>query len=471
MPNFINNQWLEASGEKFQSISPIDGTIIGELRASTPADIDLAINAARTALKEWRRLELNQRISYVERFVDLLIEKKEKLAKLLSRETGKVIKECEVEIDIAVSKFKISVAAYHDRCKNLARDFPLAKSLTMHKPHGVIAVYGPYNFPVHVPNGHIMPALIAGNTIVLKPSELTPFISEEIVRIWKESELPAGVINLVQGKSDTGIALSKHDGLDGIFFTGSSKVGKLLHENYSGKLAKVLALELGGNNPLVVWQNSDLNKACDIIILSAFSSNGQRCTCARRLILEDNTKSLELLDLLKHKTQALKISQSLDPEAFMGPVISAEQANKLLVAQESLMAKGAKAILEMKRLELGEAYLSPAILDCTNVNDIVDEEYFGPLLQVYRVPNWDSAIKLANSTEYGLSAGLISDSEDLFQEFSWEIEAGLVNWNNQTTGATSLAPFGGIKMSGNHNPSAYYAADYCAYPVAMMLGD
>jgi succinylglutamic semialdehyde dehydrogenase len=471
MPNFINNQWLEAKGEKFESISPIDGTVIGELRASTAADIDNAVDTARTALKDWKRLDLDQRLVFIERFVDLLLDRKEKLAVLLAKETGKVITECRSEIDIAVSKYKISVAAYHDRCKNLARDFPHAKSLTMHKPHGVIAVYGPYNFPVHVPNGHIMPALIAGNTLVFKPSELTPFISEEVIRLWKEAGLPAGVINLVQGKSDTGIALSKHNGIDGIFFTGSSKVGKLLHQNYAGKLDKVLALELGGNNPLIVWQNSDLQKACDLIIQSAFSSNGQRCTCARRLILEDNLESSKLLELLAQKTQALKISQSLDPSAFMGPVISAQQAVKLLDAQESLIKKGARVVLQMKRLDLGEAYVSPAILDCTDVVNIIDEEYFGPLLQVYRVRDWDTAIKLANDTEYGLSAGLISDSKQLFEEFSWDIEAGLVNWNNQTTGAASSAPFGGIKMSGNHNPSAYYAADYCAYPVAMMLGN
>jgi len=454
-----------------KSISPIDGKVIWEGNASTKDDIDHCVRTAREAFKEWRRLSFEERIVYLERFVAIVETKKDFLAELLCRENGKSINEAYLELASLPNKLKISIEAYYDRCKNLEKDLGKTRSITLHKPHGVIAVYGPYNFPVHVPNGHIMPALLAGNTLILKPSELTPAISEEIFKCWQEAGLPVGVMNLVQGKAETGIELSKHDGVDGIFFTGSSKVGKILHKNYAGKLGKILALELGGNNPLVVWQNKDHGKAVELIIQSAFITNGQRCTCARRLILKDSAESDELLELLVSKVKQLKIGNPLETENFMGPVISKEQADKLLNAQASLLKKGAKSILEMKKLSHGDAYVSPGIIDCTTAKGLVDEEYFGPLLQIFKVNDWDSAIKLANSTEYGLSSGLISDSREFFDEFSMEIEAGLVNWNTQITGASSAAPFGGIKMSGNHNPSAYYAADYCSYPVATMVAE
>ena len=449
-----------------KSISPIDGEVIWEGEAATNADIDKAVDSAREAFRSWRRLSFEERKVYLEKFVAIVESKKAFLAELLTKENGKSINEAELELASIGNKLKISIEAYQDRCKNLEKDLGKTRSLTLHKPHGVIAVFGPYNFPVHVPNGHIMPALLAGNTLILKPSELTPAISEEIFKCWQEAGLPRGVMNLIQG--ETGIALSKHDGIDGIFFTGSSRVGKILHENYAGKLGKILALELGGNNPLVIWDHKDQEKAVDLIIQSAFITNGQRCTCARRLILKDSAESDKLLKLLVEKTKELKIGNPLDRENFMGPVISEKQAENLIQAQATLLNKGAKTILEMKKLDSGAAYLSPGIIDCSSATELADEEYFGPLLQVYKVKDWDSAIALANSTEYGLSSGLISDSEELFQEFSMEIEAGLINWNTQITGASSAAPFGGIKMSGNHSPSAYYATDYCSYPVATM---
>ena len=471
MTNFINNKWQEGQGEKFQSISPVDGRVLWEGKASTYGDVDAAIFAAREALNTWKRYSFERRKKYAESFVEIVKHKRDFLVRTLCLETGKVILECEAEISALINKFQISVSAYEDRCKDLAKDIGNTKSLTRHKPHGVIAVFGPYNFPAHVPNGHITPALLAGNTLILKPSDLTPLISEEIIKCWEETGLPYGVINLVQGKSETGVALSKHDGLDGIFFTGSSRVGKILHENYAGKLGKVLALELGGNNPLIVWDNKDSKKAIDLIIQSAFSSNGQRCTCARRLILKDSTFSKKFLNDLVDKIKELKIGDPLNPESFMGPLISKEQADKMLAAQASLVMKGAEIILESVKLDLGDAYISPALIDCSSAKELVDEEYFGPMLQVYRVKEWADAIELANSTEYGLSAGLISESEKLYEEFFYEIEAGLVNWNNQITGASSATAFGGCKMSGNHNPSGYYAADYCSYPVATMIGE
>jgi succinylglutamic semialdehyde dehydrogenase len=254
--------------------------------------------------------------------------------------------------------------------------------------------------------------------------------------------------------------------INGIFFTGSSKTGKLIHKNYGGNPSKILALELGGNNPLLVFDVNNIQAVVNLIINSAFNSAGQRCTCARRLILPKDSSYNQVIDLLVEVTGNLKIGDPKDESNFMGPLISSQQAMNIISAQSSLIDKGAKPLLLAKNLDLGAAFVSPGILDCTEVRDPIDEEFFGPILQVYRVDDWQSAITLANATNYGLSAGLISDNKDLYRDFFLHIDAGLIYWNNQLTGASSSAPFGGIKDSGNFNPSGYFAVDYCTYPVA-----
>jgi succinylglutamic semialdehyde dehydrogenase len=338
-----------------------------------------------------------------------------------------------------------------------------------HRPHGVVAVLGPYNFPGHLPNGHIIPALLAGNTVVFKPSELTPLTAEETLRCWRAAQLPEGVLSVVQGAGDTGAALVTHPQVDGLFFTGSSETGKRLHRQFGGRPEKILALEMGGNNPLVVWAVEDLRAAAYHTILSAFITTGQRCTCARRLIVGEDEKSETFLQLLIGMTAGIRIGAYTDrPEPFMGPVVSMPEAQKLLRAQQEMKAAGGQILLEMKPLKEGLPFLSAGIIDVTHAGQRPDVERFGPLLQVIRVPDFDRAIEEANCTAYGLTSALFSDHESLYDIFRQRVRAGLVNWNRQTTGAASAAPFGGIGISGNHRPSAYYAADYCAYPVSSM---
>lgn len=476
MTHYINNEWLEGSGESFFSINPATSLSIWQGNTAVEAEVNNAVQAARAAFPAWAKLSLEQRLNYLEDFVELVKEHKDELAELLCADTGKALWECAIEMASPTSKLKISVEAYHDRTGlmvngqqstgfNLVRNASKPDSIVRHKPHGVIAVFGPYNFPVHTPYGHILPALLAGNTLVFKPSELTPYISEAIMKLWQRAGLPKGVINMIQGTIETGKLLSNHPGLDGIFFTGSSRTGTILHQNYAGHPGKILALEMGGNNPLVVHKADDLEAVAYLIIQSAFITAGQRCTCARRLILVENTDTDKLLEILVTMVSRIKIGDPMDTSNFIGPVISTAQADKLLSAQSELISKGAKSLLEIKKLTLGDAYVSPGIIDCTDAS-AEDEENFGPLLKVYRVKNWEAAIAKANDTGYGLSAALISDSEELYEDFLHRVRAGLINWNNQTTGASSTAPFGGVGNSGNHRPSAYYAADYCAYPVS-----
>ncbi|MGO2074731.1 MAG: succinylglutamate-semialdehyde dehydrogenase, partial [Pseudoalteromonas sp.] len=325
---------------------------------------------------------------------------------------------------------------------------------------------GPYNFPGHLPNGHIVPALLAGNTVIFKPSELTPKVAELTLKLWQKAGLPAGVINLVQGEVETGKALASHKGIDGLFFTGSSRTGHILHEQFAGQPGKILALEMGGNNPLIVTDVADTKAAIHDIVQSAFISSGQRCTCARKLFLPAGEQGDAILAGLIKATKATKVGNFDDADQpFMGSMISSAAAAGMAKAQQELVDLGANVLVELTHTE-NTGFVTPGILDCTDVADFPDEEHFGPLLKVFRFSDFDQAIDKANDTSFGLSAGLLSDNADDYEHFLRRIRAGIVNWNRPITGASSAAPFGGIGASGNHRASAYYAADYCAYPVA-----
>jgi succinylglutamic semialdehyde dehydrogenase len=361
------------------------------------------------------------------------------------------------------------VQSYRERTGEKSAPLADATAVLRHKPHGVVAVFGPYNFPGHLPNGHIVPALLAGNCVLFKPSELTPKVAELTVKCWIEAGLPDGVLNLLQGARDTGVALAADPGIDGLFFTGSSRTGNLLHSQFAGRPEKILALEMGGNNPLIVDQLADVEAAVYTIVQSAFISAGQRCTCARRLLVPQGEWGDALLARLVKVTASIKVGAFDEtPAPFMGSVISLAAAEHLLQAQQQLLDKGATALLAMTRPQPGAALLTPGIIDVSAVAERPDEEFFGPLLQVIRYADFEDAIAEANNTRFGLAAGLLSDSAARYQQFWLHSRAGIVNWNKQLTGAASTAPFGGVGASGNHRASAYYAADYCAYPVASL---
>ncbi|AKE51613.1 succinylglutamate-semialdehyde dehydrogenase [Kangiella geojedonensis] len=463
---FINNQWLAGEGTSFKSINPADGSTVWESNSATPDQVSDAIMAAQKAGWEWSQKTLDERIEVIKKFESLVRDNKEKIAEIISQETGKPFWETLTEAGAMAGKIDISIKAYHERTGVKETETASGQTAIRHKPHGVLAVFGPYNFPAHLPNGHIVPALIAGNTIVFKPSELTPATAELTIRLWEAAGLPEGVINLVQGEVETGIALAQQPQVDGILFTGSETVGKILHSQLGGEPGKVLALEMGGNNPLIVGDIKDVNGAVYHTIQSAFISAGQRCTCARRLFVPKTKEGDIFLEKLTEATANIRVSHyNDDDQPFIGPVVSEKAALDLLAAQDKLLAKGAKALIKMEHLEKGTGFVNPAILDVSDV-ELEDEEYFGPLLQVIRYEKFEDAIVEGNNTRFGLSAGLLSDDRAQFDEFYTKIRAGIVNWNNQTTGAAGTAPFGGVGNSGNHKPSAYYAADYCAYPVA-----
>ena len=466
---YIAGAWQNGQGEAFESLNPVTQQVLWSGQGANAEQVDAAVKAARQAFPAWAKRSFDERLSVLEAFAACLKTHADELAHCIGEETGKPLWESATEVTSMINKVAISVQSYRERTGEKSGPLGDATAVLRHKPHGVVAVFGPYNFPGHLPNGHIVPALLAGNSVVFKPSELTPKVAELTVKCWIEAGLPAGVLNLLQGARDTGIALAAHTGIDGLFFTGSSRTGNALHQQFAGRPDKILALEMGGNNPLVVDQVEDLDAAVYTIIQSAFISAGQRCTCARRLLVPQGAWGDSLLTRLVEVSQSIEVGAfDQQPAPFMGSVISLGAARALMDAQEVLLGSGAVALLEMHQPDSNAALLTPGIIDVTEVGDRSDEELFGPLLQVIRYADFDAAIAEANNTAFGLAAGLLSDSEARYQQFWLESRAGIVNWNKQLTGAASSAPFGGIGASGNHRASAYYAADYCAYPVASL---
>lgn len=461
---YIGGAWVAGEGEALTSTDPASGEIVWQGAVASAAQCEAAVAAARAAAPDWAERSLDDRIALVRRFAELLGERRDPLAEALSRETGKLLWETRAEVGSMIAKVEVSIAAQAERTGQRDAAQPFGRAVLRHRPHGVMAVLGPYNFPGHLPNGHIVPALLAGNTVVFKPSEKTPLVGRLMVEAWIAAGLPEGVLNLVQGARATGAALVAAD-IDGLLFTGSAAAGAHFRRAFVDRPHVILALELGGNNPLIVWDSPA--EAASIVVHSAFITTGQRCSCARRLILPEGAIGDAVIEQVVALSDQLRIAAwNEDGEAFMGPLVDAGAARVALDGAAALVARGARVIRPFAPVEgRSEAFVRPGIVDGTGVA-VEDAELFAPLLQIVRVPDFDGAIAAANATRFGLSAGLVSADEALWQRFAAHARAGVVNWNRPTTGAAGNMPFGGLGDSGNHRPSAYYAADYCAYPAA-----
>lgn len=465
MTHFINGEWQPGSADTLSKHNPVSGEILWQGNAASAAQVAAACEAARAAFPAWARLPFAARQARVEDFARLLERDKTELAAIIARETGKPRWETLTEVQAMINKVAISVKAYHTRTGEQAE----GESSLRHRPHGVLAVFGPYNFPGHLPNGHIVPALLAGNCVLFKPSELTPATAEKTVQLWQEAGLPAGTLALLQGGRDTGQALAQAEQIDGLLFTGSAATGYHLHRQFAGQPEKMLALEMGGNNALIVEDPADIDGAVHIAIQSAFITAGQRCTCARRLLVKRGAAGDAFLQRLVEVSARLKpAAWDAEPQPFMGSVISPAAAGQIFAAWQQRVALGGKVLLAMRWPDRDSAIITPGIIDMTGVAGLPDEEVFGPLLQVIRYDHYAQAIGLANDTRYGLSCGLVSPQRDQFDQLLLEARAGIVNWNKPLTGAASSAPFGGVGASGNHRASAWYAADYCAWPMASL---
>ncbi len=465
--HFIGGKWQAGEGSELTSHCPASCEVIWQGLEASLGQVNAAVAVAVRAFEAWSLTSLKDRMAIIEKYQSLLVEHKVALAELISQETGKPLWDAMGEVGAMAGKIAISAKAYDERTGSRESVTGLLRSKLSHRPHGVMAVFGPYNFPGHLPNGHIVPALMAGNTVVFKPSEQTPAVAELMVRLWQESGLPDGVLNLVQGARDAGIALASSDAINGLLFTGSAETGRAIARQLADRPEIIQALEMGGNNALIVHKVDDLDAAATLTILSAFITSGQRCTCARRLIVPAGAEGDAFISALLQAMERIRVGAwDDDVPPFMGPVISTEAAQAVMDAQAKLLVKGGMLLKPVTCLSRGDAFLSPGLMDVTNIENRLDEEIFGPLLQLIRTETFEDAVEEAGNTRFGLAAGLLSDDRACYDYFYPRVRAGIVNWNQQLTGAASTAPFGGPGWSGNHRPSAYYAADYCAYPVA-----
>lgn len=461
----IDGQWL-AEGNLLESINPASGEVCWQGYSACPEHVDQAFVSAKSALPRWAALGFEGRCQIAKNFAKKVEENRNEMASIIAMETGKPLWEAHTEVNSVIAKVDLSIEAYLERTGEKHCVNQSIQSSLRYKPHGVTLVLGAYNFPAHISNGHIVPALLAGNTVIFKASEYTSAVAEIMMQCWLDAGLPAGVMNCLHGGAETAKLLLAQD-IKGVYFTGSFNTGKRIHQQFAGRPEVILALEMGGNNPLVLGQTKHMSAAVYTTLLSSYMTAGQRCTCARRVIIPDNESGDAYLKQLIAAATKIKTSAfHKEEEAFMGPVISYGAALNHLEAQKQLLSSGAHALLEMKLQKDGCGFLSPGIVDMSSVQSPKDEEIFAPLIQIYRYADFDHALALANQTAYGLSAGLLSDESQEYQQFFDEIEAGLINWNRPTTGASSRLPFGGVGLSGNHRPSAWFAADYCAYPVA-----
>ncbi|WP_010543981.1 succinylglutamate-semialdehyde dehydrogenase [Sphingomonas elodea] len=449
--------------QELLSTEPATGAVLWR-HAIGDADTEVAI--ARASWAQWAARPLAVRIEALRRFANVVRQKADAFTDLIARETGKPLWEARTEVETVIAKVDISVTSYSERTGQRRIEAPMNTRLALrHKPHGVLAVLGPYNFPAHLPNGHIVPALLAGNAVVFKPSEKTPACGAFLVECFHAAGIPEGCVRLLIGGPDQGKALASHPDIDGLLFTGSANTGIALNRQFAARPEKILALEMGGNNPIVVWNTPDIYSAAVLVVQSAFTSAGQRCTAARRLIVDQKLFDPLMEELHKLIGRLIIGEPHADPQPFMGPVIDNNTADMLTESFLTLSTMGGRPLRHMERPIENRPFLTPGVIDMTDAREKVDVELFGPVLQVFRKTSFEEAIAEANDTRYGLSASLVSQDPKLYDQFWANIRAGIVNWNKPTNGASSAAPFGGVGWSGNHRPSAYYAADYCAYPV------
>jgi len=430
-------------------------------------DVDEAVNRARRAWPGWAGQPLTTRMELLRRYANEVRKDAERLATTIARETGKPMWEAHAEVEIVIAKVEISIRAFADRTSQRKLDTALhGKMAVRHKPHGVLAVLSPFNMPAHLANAHIVPALIAGNVIVFKPSEKAPATGELLARCFNRAGISAAVMQFCPGGPAHGQQLVAHEGIDGVLFTGSANTGISINRKLATRPDKLVALEMGGNNPLVVWDTPKLTDAASIVVQSAFSSAGQRCTAARRLIVKSSIYEALLAEVKALADRIITGAPFDTPAPFMGPVIDNAAADGLTESFLYLLSHGGRAIKHLIRADESRPFLSPAIIDVTAMRERPDVELFGPILQVVRVDDFDEAIAEANSSRFGLVASLVGGTPQEYNRFWANTRAGIVNWNRPTIGPSHAAPVGGVGLSGNHRPSGYYAADYCAYPVA-----
>jgi succinylglutamic semialdehyde dehydrogenase len=471
--DFISGRFVpvEKGDGEFKDVGPGDlSDVIMNVKFKYD-HVDEACLAAKKAFPAWARLSMEERKKYLLRLKEVYEAHVDAMTELIARDTGKPLWDSMTEAKNLGNKIDITLnhslrLVKEERTVNA---LPGADGVVRHKARGVMAVLGPFNFPAHLPNGHIIPALLMGNTIVFKPSEQTPAVGQFMAQLLEKAEFPAGVFNLVQGDGESGRRLSANENVDGILFTGSYDVGLKIKQETLTHYWKILALEMGGKNATVVWEDADLDKAVYETLIGSFLSSGQRCSGTSRIILHEKIAD-EFTERFYQAAKKITIGHwSENP--FMGPLINAAAVERYIRFQEIANREGCESMMRGKALDLKQKghYITPSIhlvskFDPQSVYQ--KSEIFGPNVAIYRTNDFDQTMTMVNSTGYGLAMSLFSKNQGLFQEALLSARVGILNLNRTTNGASSKLPFGGMGKSGNDRPSGDSAIQYCSVPVA-----
>jgi succinylglutamic semialdehyde dehydrogenase len=473
--DFINGKFIpvQKADGTFKDISPGDLNDHVMTVSFSHAHVDQAVDAAKKAYLPWARLGMDERKRYLMRLKEAYDSVKNEMAEAISRDTGKPKWETLTEAAALSAKIDITLNQSLDLVKEdrVPNALPQVEGVIRHKPRGVMAVIGPFNFPAHLPNGHIIPALIMGNTVVFKPSEQTPYVAQLMAKCFEKAEFPAGVFNMVQGDGETGRKIVIHEAVDGILFTGSYEVGLKIKQETLNHYWKILALEMGGKNATVVWNDTDMDKAIYETLVGAYMTSGQRCACTSRVIIHPDIAE-QFTERFYQAAKKLTIGHwSENP--FMGPLINSAAVEKYIRFQEIANRENCESLMRGKQLDLKHKgyYVTPSIhlVKKFDPNSVYQKsEIFGPNVAIYQTRDFDEALNIVNSTGFGLVMALFTKDRALYEKALLEARVGLLNWNRTTNGASSRLPFGGMGKSGNDRPSAHYAVQYCSVPVASL---
>ncbi len=455
--------------DTLRSVSPADpNDEIGIFEIADARALDAAISRARHAFPAWRDAGFQARAKILRRFRDAARESEASLAALISREVGKALWDAKSEASLLAPKVDVTL---NDGMRLVAPIEAGPNASASFHPRGVLAVLGPFNFPAHLPNGHIVPALATGNTVVFKPSEIAPAVGKWIADLWKQAGLPDGVLEVVQGGPETGRRLSSHPEIDAILFTGSYAVGRALREATLDQPGKLLALEMGGNNAIVVLADADLDLAATETALSICATTGQRCSCAGRLFVERSA-----IDAFSEKLIAvlrgLRIGPPLEDGVFMGPLASHEAYDRVQTYRDLALEAGGERLLRIEP-DLPPPFVGAGLVRFATTDQThryQRDEIFGPEASLYPIDDLDEAIAAVNNSDYGLVASVITRDRSRFEHCIGRIRTGLLNWNKATVGASGKLPFGGTGRSGNDRPAGITATVYCTVPQSHLEG-
>ncbi len=466
--DYVAGQFLEPEGEPLVSVNPAKGGATVVSARWSPSRAELAVHAAKTAQPAWSRLSLDERWQHLVRFRSAIEAKKEYLADAIVQEIGKLRSEARIEIQTLIGRFDLVLG----QVKNDLKDGQLAgfpnEALRWH-PHGVVAVIGPFNFPLHLCHAHVIPALLLGNTVVMKPSEVAPLCGIRYAEVAHEAGLPAGVLNVIHGKAQTGSAIVQHRDVHALAFTGSWPVGRRISEAVLDRPELLVALEMGGKNTAIVCEDADVRQAAHELIVGSYLTTGQRCTCTDRVLVHQS-RSKELIDALIPLVRSLRFGDPDDASAFAGPLATEAGLVKLERAMAACEAAGADAPVPGARLPGGFFRSASFHVLPRNVHELpgyTDVELFGPDLGIELFEDDDEAIATVNASPYGFANSVFTPSDGRFDRYYRDTRVGILNRNRSTNQASPRLPFGGAGRSGNFRPAGSFAPRNLAIPVAV----